>query len=176
MNYKYDCGNEEITVWHTGSSDDIFVSVETMVNGYKSYKRSIHEDERGRFFTWNKHKIYLDNYKKISIDSIKKKIDNNDYITDSELCQAIMSTGVDNVRFIIPMSEVDCRVIGLSIIDPTKKNDVVCHIVEDFNRYVKDNYKLRLCPDVVDENTPYYEDYYVTDLVSSLMSGYIKIV
>ena len=87
-----------------------------------------------------------------------------------------MSTGVDNVRFIIPMSEVDCRVIGLSIIDPTKKNDVVCHIVEDFNRYVKDNYKLRLCPDVVDENTPYYEDYYVTDLVSSLMSGYIKIV
>ena len=76
MNYKYDCGNEEITVWHTGSSDDIFVSIETMVNGYKSYKRSIHEDEHGRFFTWNNHKIYLDDYKKISIDSIKKKIDN----------------------------------------------------------------------------------------------------
>ena len=51
-----------------------------------------------------------------------------------------------------------------------------CPIVEEFNRRVEDCYKLKLYSDDGDDTVERYIDWYVTDLVSSLMSGYVKIV
>lgn len=177
MTYIYECGNETISVWRT--NDDV-VAVEMYKDGhYRDYKRTVHEDENGKFFTWNHEKIYLDNFKKISIKSVKEKFENGDWVTDSELCQAILSEGIDKVRFIIPMSVVDCRInyngYGLVATNPNNRVNKVCHIVEDFNRKVSDNYKLRLYADDEDMAVT-YEDYYVSDLVGSLRSGYIQIV
>ena len=97
MTYLYDCGNEVIRVWRNNFCEDT-VCIETNDNGkYREFKRSVREDENGKFFTWNQHKIYVDNFKKISIQSIKDKLAND------ELCQAILSECLENVRFIIPM-------------------------------------------------------------------------
>lgn len=179
MNYLYDCGNEVINVWRTNNEFSTVVSIETSNNGkYKSYNRSIREDKNGKFFTWNKNKIYLNNFKKISIQSIKDKLKKNEWITSDELCQAIMSEGIENVRFIIPVCEVDfVDPFGLGIVayDPNKRTERTCHIVEEFNRNVRDNYKLKLYVDNFDGTTSKYDEYYTTDLVSALRSGYVKI-
>ena len=62
------------------------------------------------------------------------------------------------------------------IINSKNKINKVCHIVEEFNRRVEDCYKLKLYSDDGDDTVERYTDWYVTDLVSSLMSGYVKIV
>lgn len=175
MTYLYDCGNEVIRVWRNNFCEDT-VCIETNDNGkYREFKRSVREDENGKFFTWNQHKIYVDNFKKISIQSIKDKLANDEWVTDDELCQAILSEGVENVRFIIPMMLVSCRFMGLVTCDPTKRVEKKCHIEEGFNRMVSDGYKFNFVPDDYDGTTCSHEEYYVLDFVSSLRNGYVKI-
>ena len=177
MIYKYDCGNETIDVFRSNNEFSNKVSVETYKNGkYMSYDRTIREDDLGKFFTWNKKKIYLDNFKKISIQTIKDKLANNEWITDDELCQAIMSEGIENVKFIIPMALVSCRFMGLLTYDYNQTIDKLCHIEESFNRKVSDCYKFTFVPDEYDGTTCSKEDKYVVDIISSLQSGDIKIL
>lgn len=177
MIYKYDCGDEIIDVFRSNNEFSNKVSVETYKNGkYMSYDRTIREDDLGKFFTWNKKKIYLDNFKKISIQTIKDKLANDEWITDDELCQAIMSEGIENVKFIIPMALVNCRFMGLLTYDYNQTIDKICHIEEGFNRKVSDCYKFTFVPDEYDENTCSKEDKYVIDIISSLQSGDIKIL
>lgn len=65
MTYLYDCGNEVIKVWRNNLCETT-VCVETTINGeYCEFKRTVREDKKGKFFTWNKNKIYIDNFKKI---------------------------------------------------------------------------------------------------------------
>lgn len=175
MTYLYDCGNEVIKVWRNNLCETT-VCVETTINGeYREFKRTVREDKKGKFFTWNKNKIYIDNFKKISIQSIKDKLANGEWITDDELCQAIMSEGVENVRFIIPMMAVSGRFMGIVTCDPTSRIDKVCHIEEGFNRNVVDNYKFNFVPDEYDGSTCSHEEYYVLDFVDLLRSGHAKI-
>ena len=90
MTYLYDCGNEVIRVWRNNLCEDT-VCIETNDNSkYREFKRSVREDDKGKFFTWNKNKIYVNNFKKISIQSIKDKLANDEWVTDDELCQAIL--------------------------------------------------------------------------------------
>lgn len=181
MTYIYECGDKDIYVWRNSEISDT-VTIDNNENGkFTESKCPIVEDDKGQFFTYNNHKIYLDDYKRISIDYIKYKISRDERITDSELCQAIMSEGIDSVRFLVPMSPIDMKVnIGnrsIIAIDPSKnKINKVCHIVEEFNRRVEDCYKLKLYSDDGDDTVERYIDWYITDLVSSLMSGYVKIV
>ena len=177
MIYKYDCGDEIIDVFRSNNEFSNKVSVETYKNGkYMSYDRTIREDDLGKFFTWNKKKIYLDNFKKISIQTIKDKLANDECITDDELCQAIMSEGMENIRFIVPMMSVSSRFMGLTTCDPTNRIEKICHIEEGFNRKVSDCYKFTFVPDEYDGNTCSKEDKYVIDIISSLQSGDIKIL
>lgn len=81
------------------------------VHDKKLYKRTIREDEHGKFFTWNRNKIYLNDWIRTSMKELKQKIDNDEWVTSEDLCQAIMSDGVRNVRFIVPM---DVEVARLS--------------------------------------------------------------
>lgn len=179
MTYLYDCGNEVISVWRSNNEFSTKVTVQTNDNGqYRDFDRTIREDKGGKFFTWNQHKIYLDNFKKTSIQDVKDKLERGEWITSDELCQAIMSEGVENVRFIIPVYEVVSRdPFGLGIIScsPNRHIDKKCHIVEEFNRNVRDNYKFKLYVDEYDGHTCRYTDMYVTDLVSELRSGFARI-
>ena len=73
MNYRYNCGNEVVRVWVW--NDDFHTEVTVTDNKTnKSYDRSIREDENGKFFTWNKHKIYLNDWIRISMKELKEKL------------------------------------------------------------------------------------------------------
>ena len=163
MTYLYDCGNEVINVYRNDLYENIVCVVKIINGNYREFKRTVREDKKGKFFTWNKNKIYIDNFKKISIQSIKDKLANDEWITDDELCQAIMSEGVENVRFIVPMMLVNSRFIGLAVCDQTKMIEKVCHIEEGFNRNVADKYKFNFVPDEYDESTSSHEEYYISN-------------
>ena len=64
MTYKYKCGNEIIRVFVWNDDFHNEVSVED-TKTRKSYDRTIREDEKGKFFTWNRNKIYLNDWIKI---------------------------------------------------------------------------------------------------------------
>ena len=101
MTYKYKCGNEIIRVFVWNDDFHNEVSVED-TKTRKSYDRTIREDENGKFFTWNRNKIYLNDWLKISMKELKEKIENGEWITSDDLCQAIMTDGIENVRFMTP--------------------------------------------------------------------------
>lgn len=171
MNYRYNCGDEVIRVgvWN----DDFHTTVIVTDNKTnKAYIRSIHEDENGTFFTWNKNKIYLDNWIRTSMKELKEKVDRKEWITSDDLCQAILSDGVDNVRFIIPLNTVSARGFGISL----KTKDTVCKIEERYNREVKNNYKLTVVPVNSDATVANRADYYTEDMTSLIREGRIKII
>lgn len=173
MMYKYKCGKEIINVfvWN----DDFHKEV--TVHDKKLYKRTIREDEHGKFFTWNRNKIYLSNWIRTSMKELKQKIDNDEWVTSEDLCQAIMSDGVRNVRFIVPMDVEVARLLDyLYIADSSKRKDTLCKIDERWNREVKQDYKIVLIPVYPDDKVVREEVYYTSDLIDLIKNGSIKIV
>ena len=175
MNYKYKCGNEEIKVWVWNDDFHTEVSVTDNKNN-RIYNRTIREDENGKFFTWNKNKVYLNDWVRTSMKELKEKIERKEWVTSDDLCQAIISDGVENVRFIVPLNIVSVRGFGISLLDGNKTKETVCKIEERYNREVKQNYKLIVVPVKPDETVASYDDYYTMDMISLIQSGYIKIV
>lgn len=173
MMYKYRCGEEIINVFVW--CDD-FHKVVT-IHDKKLYERTIREDEHGKFFTWNRNKIYLNDWIRTSMKELKQKIDNDEWVTSDDLCQAIMSDGIENVRFIVPM---DIEVARLSdhlyIADSSKRKDTLCKIDERWNREVKQNYKITLVPVYLDDEVIREATYYTSDLIDLIKHGSIKIV
>lgn len=175
MNYRYNCGNEIMKVWVW--NDDFHTEVTVTDNKTnKSYERTIREDENGKFFTWNKNKVYLNDWIRTSMKELKEKVDRNEWVTSDDLCQAILSDGIDNVRFIVPLNVVSVRGLGISLLDGAKTKDVVCKIEERWNREVKQNYKLVVVPVEEDKTVASSDDFYTMDMISLIKSGYIKIV
>lgn len=158
MNYRYKCDNKIIKVWVWNDDFHTNVSVYDDKKG-KSFDRTIQNDEHGSFFTWDKNKIYLHDWVRSSMKELKERFKKNEWITSDELCQAIMSDGVEDVRFVVFAND---------------DKEIVCKIVEGFVRTVKENYKLRLV--AIDENDKRSFDYYTMDMVDLIKSGIIKIV
>nr|DAR20305.1 MAG TPA: hypothetical protein [Caudoviricetes sp.] len=139
----------------------------------KLYDRTIREDENGKFFTWNRNKIYLNDWIKISMKELKEKIKNGEWITSDDLCQAIMTDGIENVRFIVPLNTT----CGFGFfLNGNEFKDTLCKVEERWNREIKQNYKIVLIPVEPDENIASSCDYYTIDFVSLIEKGYIKIV
>lgn len=175
MDYKYICGNEVIRVWVWNDDFHTEVSVTDNKTG-KTYGRTIREDESGKFFTWNKHKIYLDNWIKTTMKELKSKIERKEWCTSDELCQAILTDGVDNVRFIVPMNIVSMRFFGISFADGDKFKNTLCKIKEEYLHNIKQNYKLTLIPVEPSESIVSHKEFYTDDMISLIQSGHIKIV
>lgn len=172
MTYKYKCGNEIIRVFVWNDDFHNEVSVEDMKTR-KSYDRTIREDENGKFFTWNRNKIYLDDWIKTSMKELKEKVENGECITSDDLCQAIMADGIGNVRFIAPLNTT----CGFGFfLNGNEFKDTLCKVEERWNREVKQNYKIVLVPVEPDESIASSSDYYTMDFVSLIKSGHIKIV
>lgn len=172
MIYKYKCGHEEIKVfvWN----DDFHNEVSVYCNKTKrSFDRTIREDSDGKFFTWNKTKIYLDNYVKSSMEELNNRILNGEFITSDELCVAILSDGIDNVRFDVPFNITTCL---NTFTKGRETKRVLCKIEERWNREVKQNYKIILVPVKEDNTITSYKDFYTGDLLSLLKDGLVNIV
>ena len=175
MNYRYNCGQEVIRVWVW--NDDFHTEVTVTDNKTnKSYDRSIREDENGKFFTWNKNKVYLNDWIRTSMKELKEKVEKKEWVTSDDLCQAILSDGIENARFIVPINTVSARGFGISLLDGRNTKDTVCKIEERYNREVSNNYKLTLVPVETDETVASSDDYYTMDMISLIKEGYIKIV
>lgn len=171
MTYKYKCGNEIIRVFVWNDDFHNEVSVED-TKTRKSYDRTIREDENGKFFTWNCNKIYLNDWIKISMKELKEKIENGEWITSDDLCQAIMTDGIENARFIVPLN-TRC---GLFFLNGNEFKDTLCKVEERWNREIKQNYKIVLIPVEPDDSVANSVDYYIEDFVSLIKCGNIKIV
>ena len=171
MTYKYKCGNEIIRVFVWDDDFHNEVSVED-TKTRKSYDRTIREDEKGKFFTWNRNKIYLNDWIKISMKELKEKIENGEWITSDDLCQAIMTDGIENVRFMVPLNTT----CGLFFLNGNEFKDTLCKVEERWNREIKQNYKIVLIPEEPDDSVASSRDYYTTDFVSLIKEGHIKIV
>lgn len=173
MYYYYMCGKEKIRVFVWG--DDLphaTVSVEDRKKK-KSFDRTIREDENGKFFTWNKMKIYLKDWCRSSMKELQASIDNDEFVSSDDLVRAILSDGIENVRFEVPMP-TRC---GLFFVTNNKTKKVVCKIDENVYHYkVANNYKISLVPEQEDDEVSPYENYYTSDLISLIKEGYIKIV
>ena len=163
MNYKYKCGDEKIKVWVWGDNYHKSVTI-TDRRKDESIEEVIREDEKGQFFMYNSHKIYLNDWIRISMLELKEKVEHTGFITSDELCQAILTDGIDRARFIVPFK--------------TKSNnfkDVLCKVEERYNREVKENYKLVLVPVEPDNSVSKYEEFYTMDMTSLIEKGIIKI-
>lgn len=172
MTYKYKCGNEIIRVFVWNDDFHNEVSVED-TKKQRSYDRTIREDEKGKFFTWNRNKIYLNDWLKISMKELKEKIEKGEWITSDDLCQAIMTDGIENARFIVPLNTT----CGFGFfLNGNEFKDTLCKVEERRNREIKQNYKIVLIPVESDESIAGSSDYYTTDFVSLIKEGYIKIV
>lgn len=172
MFYKYKCGNEVIKVFVWNNEFHSTVSVED-AKTRKSYERTIREDENGKFFTWNRNKIYLNDWVKISMRELKEKIENEEFVTSDDLCQAIMTDGIENVRFIVPLNTI-CG-FGF-LLNGNDFKDTLCKVEERPLREVKNNYKIVLVPVEADESVASSDDYYTHDFISLIKNGHIKIV
>lgn len=172
MTYNYKCGNEVIRVFVWNDDFHTEVSVND-AKTKRTYDRTIREDENGKFFTWNKKKIYLNDWIRISMKELKEKIETDQWVTSDDLCQSILSDGIDNVRFIVPLNTTcGCGFF----LDGNKYKDTLCKVEERWNREVKQNYKLVVVPVEPDESVASYGDFYITDMISLIKSGHIKIV
>lgn len=175
MEYRYNCGNETIHVWVW--NDDFHTDVCVTDNKTnKSYTRSIREDENGKFFTWNKNKIYVNDWIRTSMKELKEKIERGEWVTSGELCQAILSDGIENVRFIVPLNTVSMHAFGIKLLDCEKFKDTLCKIEEQWNREVKQNYKLVVVPVEPDKTVSSGMEFYTNDMLSLIQGGHIKIV
>ena len=90
MTYKYKCGDEIIKVWVWNDDFHNEVIVTNNKNN-KGYDRTIREDENGKFFTWNRNKIYLNDWIKTCMKELKEKIEKKEWATSDDLCQSILS-------------------------------------------------------------------------------------
>ena len=171
MMYNYKCGNEiiRVFVWNDDLHNE--VSVEDTKKQH-SYERTIREDEKGKFFTWNRNKIYMNDWLKITMKELKEKIEKGEWVTSDDLCQAIMTDGIDNVRFMVPLNTT----CGLFFLNGNKFKDTLCKVEERWNREIKQNYKIVLIPEKPDDSVVSSCDYYTNDFVSLIREGVIKIV
>lgn len=114
MIYEYKCGNEIIRVFVWNDEFHNTVSVEDP-NTNSSYDRTIREDKNGKFFTWNKNKIYLDDWIRITLRELKERVENDEWVISDDLCQAILTDGIENARFIVPLNTISFRGFGTSL-------------------------------------------------------------
>lgn len=175
MFYKYNCGKEIITVWvwNDNYHNDVIVTDNIT---RKSYNRTIRENTNGKFFTWNKNKIYVDNWIKISMKELKEKIKKKEWCTSNELCQAILTEGIENVRLNVPMNIISMKIFDIPLANGNQFKKTLCKIEERHNYEVKNNYKLTVTPVNSDESVSKYRDFYTTDMLSLIQDGIIEIV
>ena len=172
MTYKYKCGDEIIHVWCWDTDYHDYVSVNTKEG---CYDRTIREDDGGKFFTWNKHKIYLSDWIRITMKELKQKIENGEDVFDHDLSQAIMTEGIENVRFLVPLYVRDFfPVIGFFLTSGDETKDVLCKVSESQHK-VSDNYKITVVPVEPDETVESSHSFYTRDMLQMIEHGDIII-
>ncbi len=175
MFYRYNINGQIVRVWRWGDDFHTKLEVHCPVKN-KIYERTIRKDKRGEeFFTWNKARVYLKDYLWYSIKELKERIRAGEDVMPDDLCQTIAKEGVANVRFICQLHPLTAilPLTNIGVYDGSKTVEVMCKVVE--SRYkVMDAYKIGITP--LENESVGSEDYYVSDMLSLIKAGTIKIV
>ena len=84
-------------------------------------------------------------------------VEKGDFVFSDDLCKAIISDGVDNVKFI-------------------NEDGILCKVKEISNHELERNYKIRLVPVEPKEDIASKFDYYTGDFLGLIRAGFVKIV
>ncbi|NFH01304.1 hypothetical protein FC831_13635 [Clostridium botulinum] len=172
MHYKFNINDEQFRVWMW--NDDWHNTVTINDNKtYKQYDRTIRTDNNGKFFTWNKEKVYLNDYHKITFKEFNNKLIKDKWILPDELTQMILNEGIENVIINAPMNKVDMVVsqLGIVLSNGSEYSNVDC-LIKEYQYKVKDNYKINLVP----LNQNYVaRSFYTSDLMNMIKEGRVKI-
>ena len=171
MEYNFNINGEITGVWYY---DDDFHESVTVRTKDKCYDRTIREDQNGKFFTWNKCKVYLNDWIRISLEEFNLMIEKGEHITSDHLCQMLLTEGIENVKVYAPMSSIDMIIpeFNIALCNGSKRETVECKIEEEFLHTIKDNYKLKLVP--VDRLHYSSHSFYTSDMISFIKRGDIK--
>ena len=169
MEYNYNVNGEKckVFVW-----DDDFHEYVTVRTKEKGYNRSIRQDENGKFFTWNKCKVYLENWIRISLEEFNEKIENKEFITSNDLCQMLITEGTENIGVYAPMNRIEMVIMGMAFSGSKFDENVECRIEEEYLHTPKDNYKLKLV--AIDKMKYGSNKMYVMDMMSFIRDKRIK--
>lgn len=119
--------------------------------------------------------IYLDENKVLTIEECKRLAEERELNRD-EFVNAVLKVGVDQLKLEMPCRKIEGYFCGIIKNLSEKEYRKVCVLDESSClRKLEDNYKVNIrCLD------PEYEciidDWYVSDLVSFINSGYVKIL
>lgn len=140
---------------------------------YVDYK--INEDKDGReFIIMKSNVIYLDENIALTLDECKELAKRHELCKD-EFVNTVLKIGVDKLRLIVPCRKFEGYFAGFLKNYSDEKYPVECYIDESNPmRQMKDNYKVII--QSVDTRYECKEDWYLSDLVSCINQGYIKIV
>lgn len=96
-------------------------------------------------------------------------------ITWNMLKKIIMTKGIENCYFKIPMKKRH-KILGVSFTLGNEKSILTeCKIKEKFNRMLNDNYKLEFIS-IYNSNLYGREEYYVNDLMTAINDNSIKVI
>ena len=140
---------------------------------YVDYK--INKDKDGREFVIMKSNvIYLDENIALTLDECKELAERHELRQD-EFVNAVLKIGVDKLRLIVPCRKFKGYFGGFIKDYSDERYPTECYIDETrYMRKMKDNYKVTVAS--IDEQYDCKEDWYLSDLVSCINQGYIKIV
>ncbi len=154
MYFKYLCNGEEISVFDWNWK---FRGLTINEDG-KDYDIPILTDEDGDYFVWKDTKIYQNDFIKLNLEDLKKKMkeDKDYWLTSEDLVTMILTEGIKNIAFVDN---------GYT----EESNGKLCKINE--SKYqLKSNYKITV---VFNDFT---NDFYTNDLASLVRKGIFDIV
>lgn len=143
---------------------------------HKEYIRTVRMDEDGReFFTWDKEKVFMDEFFALAPKKLMEKYQNNDRsVYGDDLCNTLEKYGIESLFLKIKEKSLTQvrfgnHMIGIQVESSMDSEEdynwVTYKFIEEYNRMPKDGYKLKLVPADKELYDLYpKKDYYVDDL------------
>lgn len=173
MKYKYNIKDEVVEVFV--SDINLSTNVEVCIyenEKYKEYLRTIREDINGKFFTWNKEKVYLKDYIIYTKEQCQEMA-NNKQLKKEDFVNMVLSYGIHNFRLLIPCKKRKEYFIGIISIYDKDQTLKPCYLDESIYKFSNSN-KVITIPDD-EEYVCIHHNWYLSDLISFINDGYIKI-
>lgn len=143
-------------------------------DGGQIFYRDVYKDANGHYFDFDGHRYYTQDCQKYSCKEFLEDIENKKPVYDNEFYQMIISEGLDNIVFSIPMLVNAYMLPGGFTIRGDKSIPVDCHINKNtFSIFYAGT--LDFVADDLATPTQTTDHYTVSDLVKLIKDNYITV-
>lgn len=172
MHFKYNINGTIIRTWYGYFKD----SVDIEDNTDKTIaKLPVVSDNNREYFIYNGQKVYKSDFVKVSFEDFMNAVKEN-MAFDNMFTTMIMSEGLDNIQFEVPMNTITgLHIFDIGFANGDKFINKTCRIIEREHK-VEDNYKIEVEVIDPDETTISHRSFYISDMISLIRSGHIKIM